>query len=455
MLSSAACLLLAACNPADPADPMDPEGDADTDADADTDTDTDTDADPISYTSLRVAHFSPDTPPVDIYLDTMAEPAITDLGFNEGSAYVTFPAGTYDIAITPAGEAREDALMVVEDLELPALGLTTAAAFGARDDLDVTALMDEVDDIPADTTRLQITHAAVNMPQVDIWDLDSDTMLVDDVDFGATASVEIPMATATIGFDLDDDGSTEVSFALKELGEQLVNVFAVGVGDRVWLATQTEDSDIAQVDPRMASLRLMHLSPDAPPVDIYLDNQPEPAFQSVPFSQGTTYIELWAGDYDVAITPEGARPDQAVIEVPALMLDADKAYTTAAIDYLGDISLMALEDDSDAISEGQIRLQMAHTAPDMPPVDVWNLRTGTMLADDFVFGDSGTLELPSNSYELGFDTNDDGVPELTFSLPYMSPDQQVNLFAVNDDRGPFLLAQFEDGDTERVDATPR
>jgi hypothetical protein len=50
---------------------------------------------------LRAAHFSPDAPAVDIFVDGAR--AITNLSFTEATGYLEVPAGTYEVGIAPAG----------------------------------------------------------------------------------------------------------------------------------------------------------------------------------------------------------------------------------------------------------------------------------------------------------------------------------------------------------------
>ncbi|MWV38701.1 DUF4397 domain-containing protein [Natrialba sp. INN-245] len=50
---------------------------------------------------VRVAHFSPDAPAVDILVD--GEVLLENLAFEESTNYLAVPAGSYELSITPAG----------------------------------------------------------------------------------------------------------------------------------------------------------------------------------------------------------------------------------------------------------------------------------------------------------------------------------------------------------------
>ncbi|ELY58889.1 hypothetical protein C491_08128 [Natronococcus amylolyticus DSM 10524] len=74
---------------------------------------------------VRVAHFSPDAPAVDIYADE--EPLVEGVEFEDVSEYLAVPAGAYTLSVRPAGEEEEVASF---DVELEAESITTGYAIG-------------------------------------------------------------------------------------------------------------------------------------------------------------------------------------------------------------------------------------------------------------------------------------------------------------------------------------
>jgi hypothetical protein len=202
-----------------------------------------------------------------------------------------------------------------------------------------------------------------------------------------------------------------------------------------------------------AMLRVIHLSPDAPAVDIFANAGADAAVSGLEFEQGTDYLSLPAGTYDFQISAAGTTAADAVLEIPGLMLDAGVAYTAAAYDEVGMLTAMALVDDSEGIAAGNIRLQVSHTAVGVGTVDVWELTGGAILIEDFEFGASGVLDVPGGALEIGLDLDDDATPDVTFSVPDLGADALVNVYAVTDAMGtPFLLAHLPDGFMARVDA---
>ena len=59
-----------------------------------------------SSAGVRVVHASPDTPPVDVYVNTApgaGAPAIANLAFRGATGYVPLPTDTYRFRVTPSG----------------------------------------------------------------------------------------------------------------------------------------------------------------------------------------------------------------------------------------------------------------------------------------------------------------------------------------------------------------
>jgi hypothetical protein len=86
-----------------------------------------TDAEPLPEDAeadsafVRVAHFSPDAPAVDVYADD--EPLVEDVSFEDVSEYLAVPAGEYTLSIRPAGEEEEVASFdVTLEAETPYTG---------------------------------------------------------------------------------------------------------------------------------------------------------------------------------------------------------------------------------------------------------------------------------------------------------------------------------------------
>jgi halocyanin-like protein len=171
-----------------------------------------------------------------------------------------------------------------------------------------------------------------------------------------------------------------------------------------------------------AMVRVAHMSPNAPNVDVYVDGSA--ALEDVPFGAVSAYLELPSGPHQVEITAAGD-PDASVFD-GELELAADTAYTVAAIGELGDMAdeafePLVIEDDVSSPGSDTARLQAVHASPDAPAVDITAGGGETVLFDGVPYGASGAVEVPAGDYtvEIRGDTegNDgDVVAEYDVSL---------------------------------------
>lgn len=149
-----------------------------------------------------------------------------------------------------------------------------------------------------------------------------------------------------------------------------------------------------------ADVRVLHASPDAPAVDVYLDDTIVDALTNVPFGTISDYLEVPAGDHNVKVYATGTTADP-VIDADVTVA-AGAAYTIAATGALADIAPQVLEDDvSPSCSTAKVRV--VHFSADAPAVDV--ATAGSTPEEAVVKGleypdATGWLELPGGTYDL-------------------------------------------------------
>lgn len=165
------------------------------------------------------------------------------------------------------------------------------------------------------------------------------------------------------------------------------------------MSTPTETDTPAQTGSAM--VRVAHLSPNAPNVDVYVDGSA--VLEDVPFGAVSDYLTLPAGAYTVEITAAGDA-DTSVFE-GEVTVEGDTSYTVAAIGELGEEGdqpfepLILVDDNSDPGSD-MARVRAVHASPDAPTVDVTVASTGDALFDGVAYGESGYVEVPAGDYTL-------------------------------------------------------
>jgi len=116
-------------------------------------------------------------------------------------------------------------------------------------------------------------------------------------------------------------------------------------------------------------VRVVHASPDAPAVDIYVDGQK--AFQDLPFGSATDYAEVERDQHEFSVNIAGT--DTMVLRTFAFIDGRD--YTILAIGFAGGgtpaLAVLPLADDYVPPAEGKAAVRVVHAAPSAPAVDVY------------------------------------------------------------------------------------
>jgi hypothetical protein len=321
----------------------------------------------------------------------------------------------------------------------------------ANQSFEPLVLEDDNSDPGDDTARVRAVHASPDAPAVDITVASSGDALFDGVEFGQSGYVEVPAGDYTLqirGDTESNDGDVVAEFDVSLAGGQVYTAFAAGYltpddepADTPFdlLVSQDTGDGMSSMDP--ANVRVSHMSPNAPNVDVYVDDSA--VLEDVPFGTTSSYLELAAGDHTVEITAAGD-PDTSVFSGD-VTVEGGTDYTIAAIGEIGDDADQAfepliLEDDNSDPGGDTARVRAVHVSPDAPAVDITVNSTGDVLFDGVAFGESGYVEVPANDYTLqirgdtesndgevvaDFDVSLNGGQVYTaFAAGYLTPDDE-------------------------------
>ncbi|WP_088007079.1 DUF4397 domain-containing protein [Indiicoccus explosivorum] len=117
-----------------------------------------------------------------------------------------------------------------------------------------------------------------------------------------------------------------------------------------------------------ASVRILHASPDAPAVDVYVDG--ELVVQELPFKEATDDLGLPAGTYTVEVFAAGSEyvPEEAVLATD-LTVESGQEYTVAAANFLESLEFVVAPESTE-VTDGKAKIRVGHLSPDAPAVDV-------------------------------------------------------------------------------------
>jgi len=213
---------------------------------------------------------------------------------------------------------------------------------------------------------------------------------------------------------------------------------AAVLGLTALVAACDDDPLVQPPDNGTAEIRVIHGSPDAPMVDIYVEGSATPVFEDLAYGDASAYATVDAGTYNVQIRAAGADPASApVFETGNITLQTGDDLTALAAGLLASndpadqFRVLALFEDFEAPAAGNAVVRVVHASPDAPTVDVDVLNDGSSEIVDLArFEDTGSMgiALPAGSPLLiGILANDALVT--TFTTPPLAEGTEYYLIA--------------------------
>jgi hypothetical protein len=150
-------------------------------------------------------------------------------------------------------------------------------------------------------------------------------------------------------------------------------------------------------DNHEARVRVLHASPDAPAVDIYVDDSAVDGWTSVAFGTLSDYMSVPGGDYNVKVYPTG--------ETMGAVIDADVSvedgisYTIAATGLVSEIEPVVFTDNPD-LSASEALVRVIHLSPDAPAVDVARDGADALISDLAFPDETDYAALAPDAYDL-------------------------------------------------------
>lgn len=382
---------------------------------------------------VRVGHLSPDAPAVDVWVD--GNVALEDVEFRQFSAYVELDAGDHQILVSPANQTSP--IVINADVTLEEDTYYTVTAVGLLDQIEPVVMIDDRS-IDGSNARIRFAHASPDAPAVDIT-LPDGTILFANAAFADVADfIAVPSAEYDLQVRVAGTETVALSFGDVALSPGTVyTIYATGLlGDGSIEATVSVDSPgdgstVVGISPAMSMLRVGHLSPDAPAVDIYLDNAPVAGLSGVPFKAVSGYLEVGASTHNIKVYVSGTTANP-VIDATLTLLP-NTSYTVAATGLAGegDLSPLVLIDDrSGPDSMGSASVRFVHTSPDAPAVNIV-VQDGPTLFSNVEFRSfAGYTDVASGSYDLEARLSEGDALALSLPEVLLSESNSFTVFAV-------------------------
>ncbi len=307
-----------------------------------------------------VLHAAPDAPAVDVFVttpgaDLAATAPLGSFSYQETLGPVEVAAGDYQVRVTLAGDpatvvydSGTVALGDGDDLLLSAVPNTaTGASPISIVALDGGGSLEILD--AATPARLRVVHASPDAPAVDVIANDAVTLVSDLAFPAATAFLDVDPADYNVKVTAaGNPGAVVIDADLTLDAGVTYDVLAVDTLAAIEPLVATDDYRRVATEARV---RIIHASPTAQDVDIYVTapgadiNAESPVLSGVAFKANTGFLGLAEGDYDVTVTPAGDKTP--AIGPATISVSAGGVYTAIARDATGGgapLGLILLDD---------------------------------------------------------------------------------------------------------------
>jgi hypothetical protein len=235
---------------------------------------------------------------------------------------------------TPSGSLRntrfeEHTMRTVHRFALAALALPLLALTACSDD-------DDNPTAPATQARVMAVHASPDAPAVDL--------LVDNAVVGTglaypnhTAYLNVTAGTRNVKVNVSGTSTSVIDANLPVTGGAIYSVFATGAAASI--EPLVVPDDLATPAAGKAHVRFVHLSPDAPAVDVAVAGGAV-LFADQSFREYTAFTPVDAGTYDLEVRLAGT--PTVALAVPDVTVQAGKIYTVFARGFASGSGAQAL-----------------------------------------------------------------------------------------------------------------
>jgi len=163
-----------------------------------------------------------------------------------------------------------------------------------------------------------------------------------------------------------------------------------------FIGCDDEETPVSPTPETSTSLvKVIHASPDAPGVDLLVDNTV--AGTNLTFPNNTSYLSVNSGTRNIKVNVTGTMTTVIEANVPFVK---DRNYSVFAVNSVSNIEPILIEDDLTAPAQGKAHVRFIHLSPDAPPVDI-TLTDGTVVFGNRAFKDfTAFTPLDAGTYNL-------------------------------------------------------
>lgn len=381
--------------------------------------------DPIERGLIDIVHASPDAPNVNVWFDGIKR--LSNIRYKGAASWFEEESST-SVEVEAILPGTNAVVIGPGDIMVKQGSRTTVIALNKVNSIEPLVLMTPVDQISTTETQVRVVHGAPNVGMVDVYvtqpgiDL-STTAALGTFEFkGTLGPISVPAGmyqvrvtpagdpdTVAYTADIELTGGNDVVAVAVEntsFGQSPISLVASitspDAGESYIVADVLDTSTKARI-------RTVHVSPDAPAVDIFANNDfSAPLFDALSYSEFTKYLEVPTGLTNIKVLPDGLSAPSATSAVidADVTLQAGNSYSVYATDVVATLQPLLLTDDDRPIGT-EARVRLIHGSPTAGAVDIYVVGAGADITDvsptfaDIPFrAETGYVPLATGDYDV-------------------------------------------------------
>lgn len=354
------------------------------------------------YRFVNLVEAENNAPIFDLYVNQA--PIFTGVEYREATGVNVVAPGsnyTFDLYLTGSGP----------DQSAPVTSLTTPIAtnqsliliaFGTPEEVELLLFEDDLTPVPVNTSRLQIIHLSPAVTDFQVTSQNNIT-LFERVNFGSQVARNVPGGNYILSL-ADPDNPSQSYGTLEAVAPSgsLTTIIAFG-------SDRPRSVPISEPISQVAVVRVVHASPAAPTIDIYLNE--DLILNNLSYQDFTDYLTLPEGTYEMTVYPDGITPESGTEPLwrDQLTITANVVAFTMVAFGTDNFRINSFPDNLEAIPVGQTRIRFIHGALNLNSLSVINAANSGVLVGGLAYGTgSSNLNVDAGSRTLNFNRTGEG-----------------------------------------------
>jgi len=372
--------------------------------------------------TMRFVHVYSGGGPIDIYVDD--KPLVTQLAFGTATEYASLPRGDRHVQVVAAGQ-QPDTALVDKTITVDGGNAYEVLIGGQADKLDARSYEVNLDDLDVDQARLRFIEGEPGTTNLDLAltapGADEQSTASDKDNFPVFKKVsddsDYQTVTAgTYGLVATDSDDDTAKVNLPDITLSIGNVYDVVVLGQIKSNNLTLVPLITPISGPCSTIlglgntttdscvRFVHVSPDAGPVDVYVDGKS--VVENISYGTATEFTTVTDDKHQIQIVPAGQTTDDALLD-ESYGFGTGQAYQLSILgmhaddnDSGDDLALKRNDVDLTPLPAQQFRVRFIQAIPDMGGVTVKTGDGATLLdnadftdTSDYTVVDSGKVDL--------------------------------------------------------------